>query len=153
MTTRTYLNQLKNIDNVIKNWLEYAEKCRNDALPSSPKLSDMKVQSSHEPDRMATSIVKALDYEKNAVEKASELIELRHHIIYQIDGMRNIDNEDADTYYNILMGYYINDLKTQDIADLYNYSPQHIRRLHGKALDAFEKKYGVEYLEIKEGRV
>ena len=152
ITTRSYLNQLKNIDHVIKNWLAYAEKCRSDALPTSPKLSDMKVQTSHEPDKMATSISKALDYEHGAEEKASELIELRHHIIYQIDGLRNIDNEDANTYYNILMGYYINDLKTQEIADMYNYSQQHIRRLHSKALDAFEQKYGAEYLGIKEER-
>jgi len=147
MNTRAYLSQAKNIDNAIKNLLEYARQCRDDATSITPKLSDMKVQSSHAQDKMATSVAKALDYEKDAREKAEALLEIRHKIVYQIDGLRQKNIKHANDYYNILMGYYVFDKNTSAIARDIHFEPRYVRILHNRALVAFENMYGEEYLK------
>ena len=146
MRTREYLGQLKNIDKEIQDKQLLAIKYRDNALPTSPKLSDMKVQTSHEPDKMATSIATALDYEKEADEMAVKLLNLKHHIEGQIDGLRFIDNKNAKTYYNILMGYYVRQMSNASLSKYIKYSPKQTKRLFESALEVFESMYGEEYL-------
>lgn len=147
MTTRFYLNQLKNIDREIQDKQLLAIKYRDNALPTSPKLSDMKVQTSHESDKMASSIVKALDYEKEAEEMAIKLLNLKHHIEGQIDAIRFIDHKNAKVYYNILTGIYIRQMTHDEVSKYIKYSQKQTKRLYEGALKTFESIYGEEYLE------
>ena len=62
--------------------------------------------------------------------------------IGQIDG---IENEDC---YNILFSRYIEKKTFEVIATEMKYSWRQIIRLHGKALKAFEEKYGNTYLKM-----
>ena len=71
-----------------------------------------------------------------------EYIEKKNLIIGQID---SIENED---YYNILFSRYIEKKTFEVIATEMKYSWRQIIRLHGKALKAFEEKYGNSYLKM-----
>lgn len=144
--TREYLGQLKNIDREIRDKQLLAQRYRDNAVSVSPKLTDVKVQSSGVPDKMAESITKALDYEAEANDDVVRLIELKHHIEEQIDGMREADGNYGKTYYNILMGSYVHNMNVTALSRYIGYSPKQTRRLFDKSIKVFEVMYGEEYL-------
>lgn len=148
MTTRQYLNQLRNIDKEIRDNQLLAMRYRENALPTSPQLTDMKVQTSHITDKMAESIVKAIDYEDKAEQEAVQLIELKHHIEEQIKGIKKLDDRYAKTYYNILMGRYIRKMSDAALCKYVGYGAKQLRRRIEKAYDLFESLYGAEYLDL-----
>ena len=147
MTTKQYLNQLRNIDREIEDFQLLALRYRDSALPTSPQLTDMKVQTSHEPDKMANSIVKAIDFEREADEKASMLMELKHLIISQICGVKEVNNRNATVYYNVLFGYYIRGMRDAKLSDYVGYEKRYTKKLFNRALETFETLYGSTYLD------
>ena len=101
MTDREYLNQLKNIDRRIKDKLEEEQRWRDIATNTTSKLSDMKVQTSKNPDPMGTAITKAVQYQRESAELAVKMVELKNTITMQID---NIGDDKA---YNILKMIFV----------------------------------------------
>ena len=98
--------------------------------------------SSSDPDKIGTTYAKIDEMERNLDKMIDEYIEKKNLIIGQIDG---IENED---YYNILFSRYIEKKTFEVIATEMKYSWRQIIRLHGKALKAFEEKYGNSYLKM-----
>ena len=68
-----------------------------------------------------------------------EYVDKKNLIISQIDGIEN------ETYYEILFARYIEKKTFEKIADEMTYSFRNVTRLHGRALQQFEKKYGNLY--------
>ena len=65
-----------------------------------------------------------------------------------IRGYRKIDSIEDEEYYSILFSRYIEKKTFEVIATEMNYSYRNITRLHGRALKAFEEKFGAIYLKL-----
>ena len=80
--------------------------------------------------------------ERNIDKLVDEYVDKRDLIIKQIDEIED------ETYYNILFARYIEKKTFERIADEMFYSWRQIIRIHGSALLAFEKKYGHLYRDL-----
>lgn len=137
MTDREYLNQLKNIDRRIKDKLEEEQRWRDIATNTTSKLSDMKVQTSKDPDPMGTAITKAVQYQRESAELAVKLVELKNTITMQIDCIGD------DTAYNILKMLFVQGKNYSQVAVELDRSYRHTVR----EIDVAIKKFGDKYRE------
>ena len=146
MQTREYLGQLKNLDNRIKNLIKEVDRWYDVATSTgSTDLSAVKVQTSHNPDRIGSLVGKLVDYQNKCKKEADDYIELRKTIINQINGLKGEDNKEL--YYNVLYGYYVDDKSFSVLVVELNYSYRQIKRYYSDALKMFEDMYGYLYLE------
>jgi len=143
MNTETYLSQLKNIDNRIKDLLKEADKWFDIATSTGGvDYSQDRVQTSPNPDRIGDLVSKVVDYQERCKRLAAEKIELKHDIIEQICTLNN-----NEMTYNILYGRYVENKTLNRLAVENEYSYRRIKGLHKKAIDEFEKAYGKLYLD------
>lgn len=142
MTTKDYLNQISRLNRMINNKLTEITQLRELSCSISAIENEEKVISSSDPDKIGATYVKIDEMERNLDKMIDEYIEKKNLIIGQIDG---IENEDC---YNILFSRYIEKKTFEVIATEMKYSWRQIIRLHGKALKAFEEKYGNTYLKM-----
>lgn len=142
MTTKDYLNQISRLNRMINNKLTEITQLRELSCSISAIGSEEKVKFSSDPDKIGSTYAKIDEMERNLDKMIDEYIEKKNLIIGQID---SIENED---YYNILFSRYIEKKTFEVIATEMKYSWRQIIRLHGKALKAFEEKYGNTYLKM-----
>lgn len=142
MTTKDYLNQISRVNRMINNKLTEITQLRELSCSISAIGNEEKVISSSDPDKIGATYAKIDEMERNLDKMIDEYIEKKNLIIGQIDG---IENEDC---YNILFSRYIEKKTFEVIATEMKYSWRQIIRLHGKALKAFEEKYGNTYLKM-----
>ena len=142
MTTKDYLNQISRLNRMINNKLSEISQLRELSRSISAVKNEERVMSSSDPDKIGATYAKIDEMECNLDKMIDEYIEKKNLIIGQIDG---IENED---YYNILFSRYIEKKTFEVIATEMKYSWRQIIRLHGKALKAFEEKYGNSYLKM-----
>lgn len=138
---RLHLYRLNNIDYRIKNQLEQVQKWRDIALNTTSHLNDIKVQTSHDQDKMGSAVTNVVHKEKQCYEMAKEYIELKDMILHQIEGMTN------EKQYNVLYLFYVNHFNYEEIETELNYSHSQIRRIMREGLDAFGAKYHDEIVE------
>lgn len=136
MTAKTYLDQLKNIDKRINDKIMEAQKWREIAQNPSAHISEVKVQKTILPDRLGDAISKAVTYEQESEDLASELTELKHTIIRQIDEIGD------EKYYNLLKGYYIKRMTYTELGKQEKLSYKQAKRQVQLAIDSFDEKYG-----------
>ena len=135
MTDREYLGQLKNIDRKIKDKLDEEQRWRDIATNTTSKLSDMKVQTSKDPDPMGTAISKAVTYQRESAELAAKLVDLKNTITMQID---NIDDSKA---YLILKMVFVQERDYSEVAVELKRSYRHTVREIDNAIKKFGDKY------------
>ena len=135
MTDREYLNQLKNIDRRIKDKIEEEQRWRDIATNTTTKLSDMKVQTSKDPDPMGSAITKAVTYQRESAELAAALVELKNTITTQID---NIEDDKA---YLILKMVFVQGKDFSEVAVELKRSYRHTLREVDNAVKKFGDKY------------
>ena len=141
MTTKDYLNQISRLNRMINNKLTEITQLRELSCSISAIGNEEKVISSSDPDKIGSTYAKIDEMERNLDKMIDEYIEKKNLII----GQDSIENED---YYNILFSRYIEKKTFEVIATEMKYSWRQIIRLHGKALKAFEEKYGNTYLKM-----
>ena len=141
MKTKTYLEQIKWLNRRIENKVEEVSQLRVMAMNiSSQKFDKERVQSSFEPDKIGAAVTKIYDLEREIDALVDKFIDKRALIIEQIDHMDDVE------LYHVLTKRYVAFKDFSDIAHDMSYTERHVERLHGKALAAFEKKYGETYL-------
>lgn len=140
MTTKEYLNQISRLNRMINNKLVEIQQLRDLALGISSISTGERVQSTPDFDKIGSKMAKIDEFEKNLDETIDKYVDLKNRIIGQIESM-----EDEITY-NILFSRYIEKKQFELIAIEMEYSWRQIIRLHGKALNQFEEKFGEEYL-------
>ena len=141
MTTKEYLGQVSRLDRMIKNKLSEISQIRELSYGISAIKNEERVQTTPNHDKIGTSFVKIEEMEEKLDEMIDEYVDKKNKIISQIDGIEN------EISYNILFFRYIEKKTFEKIATDMTYSFRQVIRLHGKALQEFEKKYGHEYLE------
>lgn len=142
MTTKDYLNQINRLNRMINNKISEISQLRELAYSVSSIKNEEKVQTSLKPDSIGCTIAKLEEMEKDIDRTIDEYRDKKCKIISQIDGMED------ENYYNILFSRYIEKKSFELIATEMSFSYRNITRLHGKALKAFELKYGETYLRL-----
>lgn len=141
MTTKEYLSQISRLDRMIKNKLTELSQLKDLSQGLSAISNEEKVQTTPNFDRIGTAYCKIEAMEESIDKLIDEYVDKRDKIIEQIDNMED------ETYYDILFSRYIEKKTFEKIATDMHYSFRNTTRIHGKALQAFEKKYGNLYLE------
>lgn len=141
MTTKEYLSQISRLDRMIKNKLTELSQLKELSCGLSAITNEERVQTTPNFDKIGTAYCKIEAMEENIDKLIDEYVDKKDEIIAQIDSMEN------ETHYDILFARYIEKKTFEKIATDMHYSFRNITRLHGKALQAFEKKYGELYLE------
>lgn len=133
MTAKTYLNQIRIIDQDIQSRIE--EKQRLYAtLIGSPSITHDVVQSS-KTDAYDERYMKIIEAGEEIDKRIDKLVDKK------IEASRKIDRLDAlnKTSAVILRERYINLKSWEDISENMNYSLRHVMNLHSKALMEFDK--------------
>lgn len=141
MTTKEYLSQISRLDRMIKNKLTELSQLKEMTCGLSAVPNEERVQSTPNFDKIGTSYCKIESMEENIDNLIDEYVDKKNEIISQIDSIEN------EILYDILFSRYIARKTFEKIADNMNYSFRQTTRLHGKALQEFEKKYGHLYIE------
>ena len=139
MTTKDYLNQISRLNRMINNKLVEIQQLKEMSCSISAITNGEKVQTSLSPDKIGSSIAKIDEMERNIDSMIDEYVDKKNLIISQIDSIEN------ETYYNILFAKYVERKTFEKIADEMTYSWRQIVRLHGRALQEFERLYGDAY--------
>ena len=139
MDTKTYLQQISRLDRMINNKLSEIQQFRELARSVSAVKNEERVKISPNFDKMGSTYCKIEKMEKELDDLIDTYVDKKNLIVSQIDG---IDNE---TYYHILFARYVEKKTFEKIADEMTYSFRNTTRLHGRALQEFEKKYGKTY--------
>lgn len=136
--TRAYLSQLKTIDRRIRCKIDEADKWRSIAENRSSHISEVKVQTSSKPDKMAEAITRALEYEQESRDLANHLIETKHSLLRQIEGLND------DKQYLILSMYFVQNMKYRDIQMEMDCTFNNVKKNLRAAIDSFGEKYEKE---------
>ena len=139
MDTKTYLQQISRLDRMINNKLSEISQLRELAMSVSAITNEERVQTTPNFDKIGTAYCKIEEMEEKLDKLIDEYVDKKNLIISQIDGIEN------ETYYEILFARYIEKKTFEKIADEMTYSFRNVTRLHGRALQEFEKKYGNLY--------
>ena len=139
MDTKQYLGQISRLDKMIKNKMTELAEFKELAYGLSAINNEERVQSTPDFDKMTGKIAKILEMEIKIDSLIDEYVDKKNLIVSQIDSIEN------ETYYEILFSRYIAKKTFEKIADEMSYSWRQIIRLHGRALQEFEKIYGETY--------
>ena len=139
MTTKEYLCQISRLDRMIQNKLAEISQLRELAMSVSAVKNEERVQTTPNFDKIGTAYCKIEEMEEKLDTLIDEFVDKKNLIISQIDKIEN------ETYYEILFARYIEKKTFEKIADEMTYSWRQVIRLHGRALQEFEKKYGNTY--------
>lgn len=142
MTTKQYLGQISRLDRMIKNKLSEISELKELSRSISAVKNSERVQTTPNFDKIGTAQAKIDEMERNIDKLVDEYVDKRDLIIKQIDEIED------ETYYNVLFARYIEKKTFERIADEMFYSWRQIIRIHGSALLAFEKKYGNLYRDL-----
>lgn len=134
MTAKQYLSQLRTLDTKINQMQEELYMLRCAAERTTP-AQDTLSGGSGGSDRVGNISARMSDLDIEINERIDELVDLRHMIIGQIHTL------DDDRYINILYRRYVRYQSLERISVEMHYSYQSIRRMHGRALQAFGIKW------------
>jgi hypothetical protein len=140
MTTKQYLGQINRLDKMIQNKLAEIYQLKSMACSVSVSSDCDRVQSSHEMDRLGSTVAKIVDLEQETDKLVDDFLAKRKHIVGQIDEIKNSD------YYQILSLRYVHSETFEGIANKTHWSIRKVFSLHGEALLEFERLYGRQYL-------
>lgn len=143
MTTKEYLTQISRLNRMIQNKLSEISQLRELACSISAIKNEERVQASPNPDKIGCAYAKIDEMERNLDKMIDEFVDKKNEIISQIEGVED------EIYYDILFSRYIEKKTFEKIATDMEYSFRQVTRLHGKALQEFERKYGHLYIENK----
>lgn len=135
---------MRNIDRFIKDKLEEAEKWRAIAENMTGNLNEICVQTTKQPDKMASAVIKLVDLLRESDEEALSLINIKETIIKQIDELYRLG---FDKDYMILKSYYVQERSLAYIALDSQYSYKQTKRNYEKAIRRFESVFGEKYLK------
>ena len=142
MTTKEYLEQINRLNKMINNKLSEVSQLRELAASLGGFCSGERVQTTPVTDKIGTKYAQIDELERKIDSMIDALFDKKNKIVNQIDSMED------ERVYDILFARYIQNKKFEEIAVEMGYSYRQAIRLHGTALNQFEKKYGNEYKDV-----
>lgn len=143
MRTVDYLEQIQRYDILITNGAEEIIRLETMATSITKAIDNERIQSSGEKDRLGKAVAQIVDTENEILLLIQSRMEYRREIVSRIEDMANVN------YYNVLYLKYVKGLDMQSVADEMGYSYSHAKRILYKAIEEFEKRYGIEYKSRK----
>lgn len=143
MTSKEYLNRAFQFENRIASKIEQIERLRAMTMKVTQTISEVKVQTSPNPNRIQDALLKAIALEDELVADAETLIDIRKEVT---DTIRKVDDTEQQL---ILEKRYLCYESWEDIAIDLSFSIQHTFRLHGEALNKVEEILGMRVNESK----
>jgi hypothetical protein len=140
MTTKQYLGQINRLNKMVQNKLSEIYQLKAMACSVSALNDCDRVQSTHEMDRLGSTVAKIVDLENEMDMLVDDFLAKRKHIVRQIDEIKNSD------YYQILSLRYVHCVTFKKISEVTHWSMRKVFSLHGEALLEFERLYGRGYL-------
>lgn len=132
MNNKQYLLQVKLLDEKIQVNKETLDALRAKLTNITSKLNDVKVQSSNQ-SNFDETLADVIDTESKLTRDMCKYIRLKYKILSEINAMED------NTLSVILFKRYILNKSLNQIAKELNYSYDHLRHLHLKALREFKK--------------
>lgn len=128
MNPKEYLSQVRKCDRLINNKLETIASLRSLATSISVELKSDVVQSSGTKDKMANTIDRIVDLEREIDADIDSFVSIKREVMSVIDKV--VDPILIDVLYKRYFRYE----KWEEIAIEMNYSYRQVTRLHGQAL-------------------
>lgn len=136
-----YLLQVRKLDIAIRQRMQQLEELEDKAVSLGGFSSDGdRVQSSGSGDHMADDVARYLDLRNGIQTLIDRLVRVKNKVIGEIQQIED------PRYMELLYLRYVKFKRLEEIADIMKkpngdaYSYDHIRRLHGRALQEFQKK-------------
>lgn len=140
MTTKEYLGQIIRLDANINNKLSELTQAKELACSISAISYEERVQTTPNFDKIGTALCKIEKMQEEINRLVDRYVDKKTQIVEQIETMEN------DMHYKVLFKRYVEGKTFEKIAIETTYSFRQIIRIHGRALQGFEKKYGEIYL-------
>ena len=141
MTTKQYLNQIQEMKGLIDDKYKQINEMRDEMTRvSAVRIKDINVQGSGDPDPMASSVAALVDRERELNALIENYIQLQRVLSAQIDAIKKTKLRE------VLQCRYIHGMTFESTATSINKSWRQTIRIHGSALQEFERKYGKIYL-------
>ena len=131
MTTKQYLNQVRNLDKRVNAKLDELSSLRALTEKVTASYSE-KVQVSIS-DAFTSNVAKIVDLEREINVEIDRLIRLRERIA------KEIDNMPSNIYSALLSSRYLEGKTWEDIAEMLHYDERQIFRIHENALKEFRR--------------
>jgi hypothetical protein len=128
MLAKDFLRQVEMLDTLICNKLIEREQWREMSLSITANIGGERVQSSGNPQKMETAIIKCVDMETEIDELVDRLVDTKRKVIATIEKL------DSPTEYDVLHKRYIQHLTLQEIADDKGRDYGWATTTHGRAL-------------------
>lgn len=141
MTTKEYLSQFERLSYMITNKSAEIDRWRTLACNTSCPTDKERVQTSGTGDMVGVASAAVVDIERDIKVMIKSLRKMQGEIEKQIESLPNLDE------YNALHSKYILLMTADNIALRMGWSRSKFWRVHDRALDNFQKKYGSVYLE------
>lgn len=136
MTAKQYLSQIEILDKKIQNKLSEEYQLKTLATNITISNTSDRVQTSGDKDRVGSIVAKLMDTQKETARLINDFIDKRDEIIKTIESASSVGK------YDLLFKRYVQYKSLSDISDEMGYSLQHIKRLHGQALEEVKKIKG-----------
>ena len=137
MTAKRYLSQALFLRSMIRRCEEQIEEIRTRATSvGGIRYDKISVQTSPR-NAMESFVIQLEKAEKKQLEVLGEYYSTYANIQAQIAAIS------PEIYRQILTLRYLDGMKLERIADLMGYSDVYVRKLHGRALQAFDRQYGI----------
>ena len=135
---KTYLNKIRLYDARIENGLQELSDLEEMVTRITPVLKQDVVSSSSSQDKLGDTVAKIADLRVKINQDVDAFVDLKR------EAMGMLAKVEKPEYYDILHKRYVEYQSLEQIAVSMNYTYRWIRRLHGRALQAFEKVMGKE---------
>lgn len=136
MTAKQYLSQVRRLRHHVKREQDHVMELRQMAESVGAIRYDKDIiQSSPTNDQLPNYLIQLTEAEERAEKRIQEYLEIMLIIREQIDKIL------PGIYSDVLYMRYIEGKNLNRIADELSYNYDYIRRVHGRALQAFEKKF------------
>jgi hypothetical protein len=137
-----YLGQIKVLTLRIQQKSGELERIRNEASGVKAMAYDADRVQTSASDRMPDLVIRCIELEGEIQKDIEKNIEIRHHIINQIQELPDI------RYVQVLYAKYVEFKENSEIATEMNYSEDYARKLCGSALGEFARRYRKTFRKV-----
>ena len=133
MTAKEYLNRISVLEDEIKRKQQRCRTLRDVAMNTSVNNSNDAVQTTRDKNPLEKILAKVIDLDREIEADEARLVDLKAEVWEQLDKLTD------ERHKRILWLKYVERKNGNYIADDLERTPRHIRRLHRRALESFEK--------------
>lgn len=132
MKAQDFLRQIKRLDLMIQNKIAEKDRWTQMAFGTSSPMTGERVQTTRNLSKMADSVCRYMDLEKEIDACIDSLVDTRNNVIELIEQLNPIE-------YDVLHKRYVQYMAFVEIADTHNKTKSWATTIHGRALRNVQK--------------